>query len=290
MKIKDSRLSKDGYYINNTYNSMIPLIWILKIFAINCNLGPIVKISFVVFKSFCTSLILGYINFYCLYYKVVNFYNKLDLSIKTTDMVQIISDYCQYIIDLFFVYKYGTHICIVYFKQYENLDILLEVTCYSVIKRRILKMIAFFVTIWIVSSICDMGAWAVTYGYMTPIIHSVSYVFLFIKMLTILDLIAHVTHIEVRLRIIKSLVQNYYCATDVRPGELVTDCIRNKNWLYRDDGDKTRGLRIRSDDYNGIKLLTKCYLLITEQVTFINKMYGFRVSYTENYGDFHFCQ
>lgn len=202
----------------------------------------------------------------------------MDLSVWLSDMVQIITDYFQYLVDLFFVYKYGRNICLEYFKQYEKIDSYLDIVHYTVLKRKLRKIIAFFLTIWLISSFGDLVAWGVTYGWMTPMVHSITYLFLCIKILTVLDLIAHVNHIAFRLKIIGNMVQNCYASVEVCPAGLMTDCIRNRNWLYPEAGIDAYGHQISSNDSYELKRLTKCYLTLTEQVAFINRMYGFRVS------------
>lgn len=271
--------TKDGYFISKTYSSMKPLAWVLKIFAINANVGPTRSKAYVIIKSFCTYFILASLSSYCLYYKIYNVYPRMDVSIRLTDMTQVISDVCQYTVDLYFVYKYGRKICVEYFKQYEKIDNFLDTSCYTVLKQKLIKIMTFYTIIWTFSSLGDLGAWVVTFGWLIPVIHSISYVFLFIKMLTTLDLIAHVTHVEARLQMISKFVQRCYSCTEVCPVGQLTDCVRNRNWLYREDGAiYPHTPKEREIDSFEIKRITKCYLLLTEQVMFINKMYGFRVS------------
>ncbi|CAH0691937.1 unnamed protein product [Spodoptera exigua] len=221
-------------------------------------------------------LVLGAVSFYCLAYKIRYIYYKLDLSIRLTDSIQIITDNCQYAIDLYFVYRYGRHMYVEYFKQYEKMDNFLDTNCYSAMKRKIIKIMSFFTIIWFLSSFSDMGAWAVTFGWWIPFVHIISFVFLYTKMLTTLDLIANVIQIEARLRMISNLVQNCYTCTEMCPIGMLTDSVRNKNWLYCEDEVSPQSTKIRPVDSCEIKRLCKCYLLLTEQVMFINKMYGFR--------------
>ncbi|CAH0585611.1 unnamed protein product [Chrysodeixis includens] len=278
MKVSDTT-TQGRLYISPSYQSMRPILCILKIFALNSNIEPTFKSSFVLLKYFCTSVTLGCIQFLCLYYKIVNVYINMDLSVWLSDMTQTITDYFQYIVDLFFVYKYGRNICLEYFKQYEKIDSYfdIDILYYIVLKRKLRNLIAFFVTIWLISSLGDLVAWGITYGWMTPMVHSITYLFLFIKILTMLDLIAHVNHITFRLKIISNLVQNCYASVEVCPAGLMTDCIRNRNWLYPEAGADTFTHQISAYDSYEMKRLTKCYLTLTEQVAFINKMYGFRI-------------
>ncbi|CAH1638298.1 unnamed protein product [Spodoptera littoralis] len=275
MKVGD--VPKNGYLLNNSYTSMIPLIWILKIFALNGNVDPTRSKSSVIVRSVCAVSVLGSVSFYCLAYKIRYIYYKLDLSIRLTDTVQIIADNCQYAIDLYFVFKYGRHMYVEYFKQYEKMDNFLDTNCYPAMRRKTIKIMTYFTIIWFLSSFGDMGAWAVTFGWWIPFVHIISFVFLYTKMLTTLDLIANVIQIEARLRMISNFVQNCYTCTEMCPIGMLTDSVRNKNWLYCEDETSPQSSKIRPVDSYEIKRLCKCYLLLTEQVMFINKMYGFRV-------------
>ncbi|XP_075978153.1 uncharacterized protein LOC142977909 [Anticarsia gemmatalis] len=265
---------------NNTFNSMSPLIWILKVFCINCNVKENSKRTFTVVRSFFTVLLLGCINFTGLYYKITRIYLTMDLSIKLTDSVQIVFDFCQYVVDVNFVLNLGRHTCVQYFKQYEYIDNALNVTCYAMIKTKLVKLIIFFFIIWFISSTLDLTAWVITYGWVTPLCHSITYLFMFIKMLTTLDLIAHVIHIEVRLRIIGDLMQSCYSSLDNAPYCIAIDCINHKSWLNSNKGTKTHVLKSNFTDSKEIKSLASCYLLLTEQVSFMNKTYGVRILLT----------
>ncbi|XP_021185544.2 uncharacterized protein LOC110372862 [Helicoverpa armigera] len=273
MQVSD--IIKTGDFNNKSYNSMIPIIRILKVFAINGNVAPN-KTSMLI-KSICACSIFGCLSSYCLYYKTKYVYNRLDISIRVTDMAQMICDFFQYTVDLFFVYKFGRNLYIEYFRQFEIIDVCLETSCYAEMKRRLLKTMTFFLVIWFISSFTDLGAWVITYGWMIPVVHSLSYLYLLIKILATLDLIANIIQVEVRLRIINNFIKNCYKCASACPVGILADCIRNKNWLHGEDGSPDQSLKARSIDSHEIKRLSKCYLLLTEQVMFINKMYGFRI-------------
>lgn len=271
--------TKKENFISKTHTSMKPLIWILKIFALNGNVDPTRSKSYVLIKSICTYSILASLSLYCLYFRIEYVYPRLDASVGLTDLIQMITDVCQYAVDLYFVYKYGRNIYVEYFKQYEKIDNILDTKCYSAEKRLLIKVMAFYTLFWTLTSLGDLGAWVITFGWFIPVTYAVSYVYLFIKMLTTLDLIAQISHIEARLRMISNFIQNCYYNTEVCPIGQLTDCLRNKNWLYRDEfGAMLVSHKERAIDSVEIKRITKCYLLLTEQVMFINKMYGIRVS------------
>lgn len=262
-----------------TFNTMLPLIWILKIFCLNCNIDEKTCNSiFTPIRSIITALVLAGLNLTCLYYKIRYFYPSIDPSIKITDMIQITYNFGQYIIDLYFVYKYGRHICLQYFEQYKCIDNILNVTYFSVMKLKLLKRMAILLTIWATSSVFDFLAWYISFGVNTTLYRSIAYVFMLIKMLTTLDLIAHMIQIEVRLKIIFEVMLECYSSINYSPSFKAVECVGNKRWFYMKDEISTPILRVNPNYTATVKSLTHCYLLLTEQVTFINKVYGFRVS------------
>lgn len=269
----------------NTYDSLSPLTWLLKIFAINCNVEHETDPKLLYLTNILLKMaVIGSLNIFCLYYKIKYIFETISSSIKLTDSIQMVYDHFQFVIDLWFIYKYGRHISIEYFKQYESIDVILGMTDYTTIKWKLSKLICIFISIWFTSSAFDFAAWWLGYGWMTPLIYSISYFYLFIKIITTLDLTSHIMHIEVRLTMIADLVQHYYSASENLPG-FVGYSVCNKNWLYPDARSRARELKSRgnplqilsNDDYNEVQWLTRCYLLLTEQVEFINSIFGFRV-------------
>ncbi|KAJ8731263.1 hypothetical protein PYW07_004427 [Mythimna separata] len=272
-------VTKNERLISKTYNSMAPIIWLLKIFAINANVRPTRSKAYVIIKSCLIYSILASISAFSVYYKIKHVYNSLDVSIRLTDMIQMIVDVCQFAVDLIFVYKYGSQICVEYFKQYEKIDNFFNKSYYyTELKKKLMKIMTLYTIFWTISALGDLGAWVLTFGWVTPATHAISYVFLFIKMLTTLDFIAHVTNVEARLRLITNFLLSCYSYIEVCPVGQLTDCVRNKNWLYREaDGATSHTPKERAVNSFEIRRITKCYLLLTEQVIFINKMYGFRI-------------
>ncbi|CAH2048679.1 unnamed protein product, partial [Iphiclides podalirius] len=167
-----------------------------------------------------------------------------------------------------------------YFQQYGRLDKILDMTFYVEIRERLDKLIIFFGVIWVTSSACDFIAWLLLFGILTPLVYSVAYLYLLIKMLTVLDLIAQVMQIEFRLRCIGDYIQDNYCMAD-KNKSFAEDCMYIDNWLYTKNGQpeaKTlkKALDVALNAGDEIKFLSKYYLLLIEQTAFINKMYGMR--------------
>ncbi|XP_026762000.2 uncharacterized protein LOC113520791 [Galleria mellonella] len=284
-QIRDVMISKkvdNGQY---AFNVLGPLNTLLKIFSLNCNLQINTSLDnfCILFKYALTVTVLGVINFFTLYYKVINVYSQINASIKFTDLVQMVFDYFQYLVDVYNAYKYGRNVSIEYYKQYGNIDKILGVTNYPAIKKRIMKSIVFFLFSWFITSACDFAAWVLSFGWLTPIMYSVAYIFLLIKILTTLDLSAHAMQIECRLRSICDLLQHKYASLEPLPG-VESDLLNNLNWFYSDACSRVNKLLTKknliikplcSSDHE-VKWLCRCYLMLIEQSTFINNMFGIR--------------
>lgn len=273
----------------DTFNSLSPITWLLNLFVINSNVFKNTSCSkfFYITKCLVAFTILGSLNTLSLLYKNLYVYRHIEIapSVMLTDTVQMVYDSIQYFIDLWFVYKYGRHISLEYFKQYENIDTILGMTNYSKIKWELIKLLSVFTLIWFSSSTCDYVAWYLNYGWTTPTAYMIAYIFLYLKILTTLDMSSHVMHIRFRLMIIGDIVHEYYSTTESLPGFMESYLV-NKNWLYAKIQGSSRipekkienTERMRSNEPNEINILTRCYLQLTEQVEFINCMFGFRVN------------
>lgn len=233
---------------------------------------------------------LGALNFYTLYYKIQYLYVNVTLSVKALDVVQMTYDYCQFIVDLYFVNKYGKHIHLEYIKHYECIDGILDITHLSDIHQRLTWLLIIFGLIWLITSTLEFIGWYLSFGFWIPVVYGVSYIFLFIKILTILDMTAQVVQIKHRLQVMADFLQNYYNSADcmsttTMPSNLLNDTLCNKNWFYSDgyvraEKIKRRTCRLKAlsnSTQQEVKWLSRCYLMLTEQCVFINNMYGVRV-------------
>nr|QZH55046.1 gustatory receptor 13 [Achelura yunnanensis] len=268
---------------NYTYRHLDRL---LKIFALSYNVQRNNHFQTLtsILRIVSTATIIGFCNFFALYIKIVYRYKELNVSIRLMDFLQSIYNYCQYLTDIYFVYKYGREISLEYFKQYKNLDVILGTMYQGEIKERLLKLTILFSIIWTTSSACDYAAWALNHVWTTPIAFSTSFIFLLIKILTTLDFTTHVMHVECRLRIIGDFVQNYFDVSENLSGVL-GEFNDRKCWFRDHSGNLPAELGVMSrqlktyssSDCHEVDWLIQCYLFLTEQCTFINTMYGTRI-------------
>lgn len=292
MAVSDANQNKTRWRQVNHYNSMRPLRCLMQIFTLHSieRRNTLKEERCLMFRKVIVVLFLGAINFYTLYYKIRYIYDDINLSVKASDVVQMIFDYCQFIIDLYFVNKYGKEMNLEYVKQYECIDRMLDITQFSEMDQRLICLFTVFGSIWFIISAIEFFGWYLSFGLCLPIVYGVAYIFLLIKMLTILDMTAQVIHVKHRLQVMADFMQSYYNTANCSPtttssNDLLNDTLTNKNWFYCNDF--IRAEKIQQGSYQlktlsrnvqqEVKWLSRCYLILVEQCIFINNMYGVRV-------------
>ncbi|XP_039753341.1 uncharacterized protein LOC120628787 [Pararge aegeria] len=238
-------------------------------------------IVFRISKGALTFTILAAINLFTIYYKFTWFYVELIISVKYADAVQMIYDLCQYFVDLYFVYKYGSDVFYEYIRQYAYIDGMFGMEYYGSIRRRLINVMIFMISMWFSSSLSDYVIWAIGFGLMSTTFFSMAYIYMFIKILTNLHVTVHIMHIESRLRVLGDLIQECYCSS-VSCTARIEDAVIKKNWFYtiKTKTSKSQLYPLKKISYvnsNEVKWLSRCYLLLTEQVNFINRMFGMRI-------------
>ncbi|CAH2269463.1 jg6504 [Pararge aegeria aegeria] len=271
-------------YIQEIYKTFSPLSWLLKIFSLDSlsrgNKQKFASSYWALAKGALTFTILAAINLFTIYYKFTWFYVELIISVKYADAVQMIYDLCQYFVDLYFVYKYGSDVFYEYIRQYAYIDGMFGMEYYGSIRRRLINVMIFMISMWFSSSLSDYVIWAIGFGLMSTTFFSMAYIYMFIKILTNLHVTVHIMHIESRLRVLGDLIQECYCSS-VSCTARIEDAVIKKNWFYtiKTKTSKSQLYPLKKISYvnsNEVKWLSRCYLLLTEQVNFINRMFGMR--------------
>lgn len=271
-------------YIQEIYNTFSPLSWLLKIFSLDCHRRRDKKLSpshCLITRTALTVAILAGINLFTLYLKLTYIYRNIEVSVRYTDALQMVYDLFQYAVDLYLVFKYGSNTFYEYIRQYAYIDDLLGMEYYSSIKKRLIRALILMIFMWFSSSLSDYIIWAIGFSFVSTSAFAAAYVYMLIKILTNLHLTVHVMHIESRLRVIGDLIQEFYCAS-ASCTERIEDAVIKENWFYSCKSKKEKskhplkkvGLHMARYE---VKWLTRCYLLLTEQVNFINRIFGMRV-------------
>ncbi|XP_041973360.1 uncharacterized protein LOC121729038 [Aricia agestis] len=200
----------------------------------------------------------------------------MDPSIYYMDAVQGVYDLFQYLVDLWFVYKYGADVCLEYFNRFCYMDTLLGMKYFPDIRRRLARFLCLMILLWVITSLYDYLVWAFAYGPVAPLFFSANYVHMCIKSLTNLHLSLNITHVEYRLRTIGDHVQTLYAGLENLPPMTLSRALCS-TWFCpysKDSGDSDMEF---SKARKNVKLFKSYYLLLSEQVKFINRMFGMRI-------------
>lgn len=186
----------------------------------------------------------------------------------------------QYIIDTFFVYKYGRQPAINYLVTYDYIDKIIGMAYYTHIKKDFRNMSVFFCIIMSVAFVAECLAYAMNFGWTLSFVHIMDYVYLGLRMLGCLDITLNFIQVLYRLRTIGDLLESFYI---MDKQEDMIKTIDNKIWTT-DAIKNTRLSQIKILSYNRQNIvlwLSRCYLFLNEQTEYTNVVYGFRVNVFE---------
>ncbi|XP_050679999.1 uncharacterized protein LOC126975928 [Leptidea sinapis] len=227
---------------------MIPLNYFLKIFSLNL-WGPVQLSKISQFIFILPAIMLGCLVVTALYLKITYFYHGQLVSIKYTDAVEMFFDFFLYCVDLISVHKYRLNTK-QYLYNYQKIDEILGMKCCLLVKNRLVRLIVVFFLVWAISSVCDYAGWTLAAGWLSATVFSLSYVFFLIKILTSLDLTSQIMQIEYRLSTI---------------ADIVSVSFTSQNSLANIESK--------------VKCFVKCYLMLLDQTSFVNQVYGKRVRF-----------
>ncbi|XP_073953666.1 uncharacterized protein [Choristoneura fumiferana] len=226
---------------------------------------PYLKMTFILL---CFGLMYVY-NMY--YHFFIEELSEVNLSVKITETLSSVFGYLQYVIDLYFVYKYGGQPCVAYYETYDDIDKYFEMKYHREIWRNVLASIVMFVTLWLIASVSDYTAWFLSFGWESPTTYIVAYFTFLIRMLTILELNSHSMHIGYRLKTIADVLRDHFSLAEDLPS-----CVKVAKVVEVKSVRRIMPLKMRDD--NEINRLGSYYLLLSKQATFLNNFFGVRVS------------
>lgn len=211
--------------------------------------------------------------------------NKIDVKFTDALLISNFIKFVQYIVDLHYVFKFGGHTNLKYFKLYDQIDEILGMTYNNIIKSKVSKATVSVCLIIVVCSVLAFAAWSMFSYYAGHMVHCMDYILFFVNTLTIIDMCANVILIEYRLKTVGDVLHDLYCAaTTSLPA---VNVVEDRHWLYysKDKAPTSKNMRtskcLGKIHLNNILWLNKCYLLIIEQATYINETFGARVSKIE---------
>lgn len=266
-------MKNDCFSVRN-YGTISILNNILKIFALNCVFMKEHKIAsrWSLLTNVILILIAVVLNVLSLYYKFKVYGLQNETSFIIVIQSTFLIGFVQYLSDLYHVKKYGTKVSVQYYNLYENIDKLINMNYYGIVRKTIIYTLISFTILYCISTIIDVIAWYITVGGLTIAVYLIEYFYFIPKLLTILDAASHVMLVEYRLRTIGDMVEQY--ENSMKNKVTCNESIKKDIIAETADVENLKR-RYMSDN---ILSLSRCYLLLKKQVNFINSMYGFRVS------------
>lgn len=186
--------------------------------------------------------------------------------------------YSEYILDLFYLYK-TRQTFLKYLEFYKTIDGLIQVPNFIAMRTTLTRICIWFVLSFILISMFDFMSWRIGSGFwIPPILYSVNYLYNFMNSLTVFDVISQVIQVEYRLQIMVNIIEKHRTICNLNDN-------LNEQMFVRDVeiGVWIRPAQLRDTRYHKVgevRSLSKLYLFLSDQVSYINKAFGVRVSAT----------
>lgn len=201
-------------------------------------------------------------------------------SIRFTDFTHFvyIYGYFAYVISVWCVYR-NQHDCLNYYKMYNNIDRTLAVTYVRLTRKLIVKYFYVYITLYIFTSFFDYISWSFA-DWLLSTLYCADYVYALYNLLSFIDFLAQVILVEFRLKLINNFLLIYYAKSNPRFG--VAGVMKDSGWtidLVEIKINKHLN-NLRNLDFNeciDFSSFTKCYLMLLEQIIYVNNAYGIRV-------------
>ncbi|XP_075981618.1 uncharacterized protein LOC142980171 [Anticarsia gemmatalis] len=210
MKINFARkLTKDTFWTLAPINGLLRTTALSNIYR----KGTDLEVSRSIVRSVFHILIFGLLNTFCLYHKIKTFKGRAQNGlVRFSDSIQLtyLFSYFNYIVDLLFVYKYGRESLLRYFKAFDHIDEVLGSPCYNEIRRTIVQNMIIAITVFLCISLFDYTCWNLVEEFWPPMLYAIDYLYFFLNMMSVLDLISHVIQVQYRLIMIKNLLEVCY--------------------------------------------------------------------------------
>lgn len=202
-------------------------------------------------------------------YSLCYYFKRNDAFIFIIHIFYLVEKF-HYIVDIYFVNKFGKQNIIDYIGTYQFIDQCLKRTCYEDIKRNIRNISLFLILIAVLPHLLEMIYVSLAIDIQIMLLYFFEYVFYVLKTLSVVDMISHIIQVKFRLKTIGDILEDYCSHIDnVSFSETI-----------KKSGNNIKDSEFLSYNYRHISLsLSRCYFLLTEQCNFINAMYGLRVSY-----------
>lgn len=197
--------------IKDTFYSLVPINWLLRITALSniYRKGNEIYTFGSMIKRVIYICVLAIVNLLFLYLKLNKKEMKLQGPLRFTNLIQMAYwlPYLVFVIDLYFAQKYSGDVLLKFIKNFDNIDETLGKCDYDEIRGTIVTSTALSICSFIFVCLFEYFSWFLIEGWEDPAIYSIDYLYWFLNMLTILDLVSHIVQVEFRLKNIQIQLQ-----------------------------------------------------------------------------------
>ncbi|CAH2089146.1 unnamed protein product [Euphydryas editha] len=269
---------------HDAFSTVEPLNYALRISSLSCIYrdGTKLKYSGPIWKFLLYIVVFIAASSYNIYLKSQIIQSQKKITFSDSIQVSFLTSTILYIIDIVYVYKYGRESFIDYFNLFDTIDSVLSKPSHYKVKKSIRNMCLFYAFIYISSITIELYTWTYKLNWIVLNVYFVEMLYLLIKMLAALDLIANLIQVKYRLEVIGDLLEHKYCQDD-NYSRMIKDVPYERVWISPEIRNSNRNYssKAASVTYHDILChLSKCYMLLIDQSEFINLKYGIRLLVT----------
>ncbi|KAL0810921.1 hypothetical protein ABMA28_010220 [Loxostege sticticalis] len=191
-----------------------------------------------------------------------------------------VASFINYIVGLSYVFRFGQNITLNYFKMYAQIDKIIGTSYTKIVKAKIIKSSVLIISIsYVLFILLFFGEPAGVFSKMSFTIKSTTYI---LSNLNVIEMIANIIQIEYRIKAMSDILQDLFHCFNNNKAKVI-DVVGEKNWFYY---SKDREIARRElspskilvyNHFSDLIWLNKCYSLLIEQNSFINRVYGIRI-------------
>ncbi|KAL0810918.1 hypothetical protein ABMA28_010217 [Loxostege sticticalis] len=208
--------------------------------------------------------------------KLVKIASNFALFVELTWIASCIN----YIVSLSYVFKFGRNITLNYFKIYAQIDRIIGTSYNKTVKAKIMKTSVFIISIsyvlFIIMFLAESG------GVFSRISLTIKFTNYILSTLTVIEMSANIIQIEYRIKAMSDILQDLFCSFHSNKSKVI-DVVGSKNWFYFSKDRETAKIELSPskilvyNHFTDMIWLNKCYSLLIEQNSFINRFYGIRI-------------
>ncbi|KAL0860518.1 hypothetical protein ABMA27_009892 [Loxostege sticticalis] len=202
--------------------------------------------------------------------------NKFSVFVRLT----WIASFINYIVGLSYVFRFGQNITLNYFKMYAQIDKITGTSYTKIVKAKIIKTSVLIISIsFVLFIILFFAEPAGVFSKISFTIKSTTYI---LSYLNVIEMSANIIQIEYRIKAMSDILQDLFNSFNNNKAKVI-DVVGEKNWLYFSKDRETARRELSPskilvyNHFSDLIWLNKCYSLLIEQASFINRAYGIRI-------------